>query len=100
MCEKLCFSLSKAMSVTKSATLLESEPFTQISSKARKIVGVWLMTCGGITFATVVIGGITRLTNSGLSIVDWHPFKEFPPMTALQWSQEFEKYKQFPEFKM
>ncbi|CAG2183867.1 unnamed protein product, partial [Oppiella nova] len=58
------------------------------------------MTCGGLTFVTVVVGGVTRLTNSGLSIVDWHPFKEFPPLSVSQWTQEFNKYKMFPEFKI
>jgi cytochrome c oxidase assembly protein subunit 15 len=53
-----------------------------------------------MTFATVILGGITRLTNSGLSMVDWHPFKEFPPLTRDQWIREFDKYKQFPEFKI
>jgi cytochrome c oxidase assembly protein subunit 15 len=88
------------VNVHKSVHLLNSEPINEISSEARKIVGVWLMTCGGMTFATVILGGITRLTNSGLSMVDWHPFKEFPPLTRDQWIREFDKYKQFPEFKM
>ncbi|KAK4337140.1 hypothetical protein RND71_043358 [Anisodus tanguticus] len=53
--------------------------FTEISPKARKSIGIWLLTCAGLTFTTVVIGGITRLTKSGLSMVDWHLFKELPP---------------------
>lgn len=55
--------------------------FTELSPTARKSIGIWLLTCSGLTFTTVVIGGITRLTKSGLSMVDWHPFKEFPPMS-------------------
>lgn len=94
------FCFSKIQKVGKSVNVLNSEPISEISSKARKIVGVWLMTCGGITFTTVIIGGITRLTNSGLSIVDWHLFKEFPPFNSQQWFQEFEKYKMFPEFQI
>lgn len=54
--------------------------FTELSPTARKSIGVWLLTCSGLTFATVVIGGWTRLTKSGLSMVDWHLFKEFPPL--------------------
>ncbi len=38
------------------------------------------------------------LTESGLSMVDWHPFKEMPPRTEADWQAEFEKYKQFPEY--
>lgn len=53
--------------------------FTELSPTARKSIGVWFLACSGITFVTVWVGGITRLTKSGLSMVDWHPFKEFPP---------------------
>jgi len=63
-------------------------------------VGSWFLTCGGLAFGTVVIGGITRLTKSGLSMVDWHLFKEFPPLTQEQWAAEFEKYKLFPEYQL
>ncbi|KAI7695313.1 hypothetical protein SSS_09787, partial [Sarcoptes scabiei] len=65
-----------------------------------KYIGYWLLTCAGLTFVTVCVGGITRLTESGLSMVDWHPFKEVPPFNEKQWQEEFEKYKQFPEFKV
>lgn len=67
--------------------------------KASKIVGTWLICCSGMVIGSVVLGGITRLTKSGLSMVDWHLFKEFPPLSKDQWQSEFEKYKQFPEFK-
>jgi cytochrome c oxidase assembly protein subunit 15 len=47
----------------------------------------------------VVVGGITRLTNSGLSMTDWHLVTDtFPPMTEEKWSQAFEEYKKFPEY--
>ena len=68
--------------------------------RRNRIIGFWLLSCAGLTFATICIGGITRLTESGLSMVDWHPFKEVPPFNADQWEQEFEKYKQYPEFKI
>ncbi|KAG5444108.1 Cytochrome c oxidase assembly protein cox15 [Clonorchis sinensis] len=61
-------------------------------------VGKWLLGLSGMTFGAVVLGGATRLTESGLSMVDWHPFKEAPPLTEEQWLQEFDKYKQFPEY--
>lgn len=70
-----------------------------ISPKASKYVGSWLICCSGMVIGSVVLGGITRLTKSGLSMVDWHLFKEFPPLTKEQWQLEFEKYKQFPEYK-
>lgn len=81
-------------------TFVSAQPVTKIPSKASKWVGGWLLTCSGMVFTTVVIGGVTRLTKSGLSIVDWHLFKEFPPLTKLQWEEEFEKYQQFPEYKI
>lgn len=71
----------------------------QISSESR-VVGYWLCGICGLTTSTVMLGGITRLTKSGLSMVDWHPFNEFPPKGDAQWIQEFDKYKQFPEFKV
>jgi len=53
------------------------------------------------TFGAVIIGGVTRLTESGLSMVDWHLIKGIkPPTTHEEWVKEFEKYQQFPEFKM
>ena len=47
----------------------------------------------------VVVGGITRLTNSGLSMTDWHLVTDtFPPLTEAKWEQTFEQYKKFPEY--
>ncbi|CAG8467811.1 1687_t:CDS:2 [Dentiscutata erythropus] len=54
-----------------------------------------------ILFGIVVLGGLTRLTESGLSIVEWKPITGvIPPITFSQWEEEFEKYKQFPEYKL
>ncbi|XP_013774672.1 cytochrome c oxidase assembly protein COX15 homolog [Limulus polyphemus] len=83
-----------------SVTVVSPQPFTEISSKAQKVVGSWLMVCSGMVFGTVVLGGVTRLTKSGLSMIDWHPFKEFPPKTDKQWEEEFHKYQQYPEYKL
>lgn len=65
-----------------------------------KIVGGWLLTCSGMAVGAVLLGGITRLTKSGLSMVDWHPLNEGRPRTDEQWEAEFAKYQQFPEFKL
>lgn len=46
----------------------------------------------------VVLGGVTRLTRSGLSIVEWRPEGSLLPRTDEEWQAEFDKYKQFPEF--
>lgn len=46
------------------------------------------------------LGGVTRLTESGLSIVTWNLLGEKMPLNETQWLLEFERYKQFPEYKM
>ena len=52
-----------------------------------------------MAFGAVVLGGVTRLTESGLSMVDWKLFGRKPPATLEEWEAEFEKYKQSPEYK-
>jgi cytochrome c oxidase assembly protein subunit 15 len=62
-------------------------------------VAYWLLTICGFIVAMIVIGGITRLTLSGLSIVEWSPITGvLPPLTAEAWEALFEKYKLFPQF--
>ncbi len=63
-----------------------------------RAVARWLMVCLALVFAMVVLGGVTRLTDSGLSMVTWHPTGMLPPLTAEQWQAEFDLYKQFPEY--
>ena len=60
----------------------------------------WLDICCFFIVLMIVIGGITRLTQSGLSMVEWKPITGiFPPLNENQWQESFEKYKQFPEYK-
>uniref|UniRef100_A0A3P9HFA3 Cytochrome c oxidase assembly homolog 15 (yeast) n=1 Tax=Oryzias latipes TaxID=8090 RepID=A0A3P9HFA3_ORYLA len=71
------------------------------SAATNRIVGRWLLGCSGLVVGAVVLGGVTRLTESGLSMVDWHLVREMkPPQTQEEWEAEFFKYKQFPEFKI
>lgn len=59
----------------------------------------WLMCIAALVFAMVVVGGITRLTESGLSITEWKPITgALPPLSEAAWASEFEKYKQIPEY--
>ena len=59
----------------------------------------WLMVIALLVFAMVVVGGITRLTESGLSITEWKPITgALPPLGEAAWALEFEKYKQIPEY--
>ena len=69
--------------------------------KNNKSVIYWLLSGCLLLFIMVTVGGITRLTNSGLSMTDWHLVTDtFPPLTEAAWQQEFNAYKQFPEYKL
>jgi heme a synthase len=63
-------------------------------------VAAWLFICCGLIFLMVVVGGITRLTLSGLSITEWKPLVGIvPPLSAADWAAEFAKYRQVPEYR-
>ena len=67
--------------------------------KENNYVIIWLLSGCLLLFMMVVVGGITRLTNSGLSMTDWHLVTDtFPPFTEEKWSQAFDEYKKFPEY--
>jgi len=60
----------------------------------------WLFAVAGLVFCMVVVGGITRLTHSGLSITEWQPIVgALPPLTLADWNEAFEKYQSSPEFR-
>ncbi|ODQ63887.1 COX15-CtaA-domain-containing protein [Nadsonia fulvescens var. elongata DSM 6958] len=64
-------------------------------------VGYWLIGSSSLVFGIVVLGGLTRLTESGLSITEWKPVTgSIPPLNQAEWEAEFEKYKSSPEFKI
>ncbi len=65
----------------------------------RRAVGIWLLGCAALVFAMVVIGGVTRLTESGLSITEWKPIAGIvPPLGDAAWEDAFAKYRTIPEF--
>ncbi|HMV35422.1 MAG TPA: COX15/CtaA family protein [Turneriella sp.] len=69
--------------------------------ESHRAITNWLFVCAAVVFAIVVIGGITRLTRSGLSIVEWKPVSGVvPPMGETEWLAEFEKYKATPEYRL
>jgi len=71
------------------------------ASRPHRAVAVWLLVCCALVFAMVVVGGITRLTHSGLSIVEWQPLiGAIPPLDAAQWEETFAKYRLTPEFRL
>ena len=73
-------------------------PAAQAAAAIDKPVGYWLLGCGGLVAGMVSVGGLTRLTRSGLSMTDWKIQGGLPPMTADEWQREFERYKRFPEW--
>jgi heme a synthase len=67
--------------------------------KKNKLVIYWLLSGCILLFIMVTVGGITRLTNSGLSMTDWHLVTDtFPPLSEEKWVATFEEYKKFPEY--
>ena len=67
--------------------------------KKDKAVIYWLLSGCVLVFLMVVVGGITRLTNSGLSMTDWHLVTDtLPPLTDTSWQHAFDEYKKFPEY--
>jgi len=64
----------------------------------RQIAG-WLTFCAAVIFGMILLGGVTRLTGSGLSMVEWKPLMGVvPPMSEQAWLETFDKYKQYPEY--
>jgi cytochrome c oxidase assembly protein subunit 15 len=64
-----------------------------------RALAIWLFWVAGLVFAMVVVGGITRLTESGLSITEWRVVTgTLPPLSEAQWQAEFEKYRQIPQY--
>lgn len=69
--------------------------------KARRVVGIWLAVMSFLILTMVMVGGATRLTESGLSMVDWAPVTGFvPPLNDADWQTEFEKYQSSPEYQL
>jgi cytochrome c oxidase assembly protein subunit 15 len=66
---------------------------------SRQQVGIWLLAIALIILAMVTIGGLTRLTGSGLSITEWDPIMgAFPPLSHAQWADAFAKYQKIPQY--
>lgn len=78
----------------------KAAPKSNWPANSNKAVGYLCIGSSILVFAIVVLGGLTRLTESGLSITEWKPVTgSIPPLTEEDWLEEFEKYKESPEFK-
>ena len=70
-----------------------------LSRSAQTALALWLGTCSAWVFSMVVLGGVTRLTRSGLSMTDWKFTGERPPSSPSEWEAEFAKYQASPEYR-
>jgi len=77
-----------------------AQPAVPAASQSRPVaIANWLLAMAGLVFLMVVVGGITRLTESGLSITEWNPIRgAIPPLSQDQWQHAFDLYKGTPEF--
>ncbi len=72
---------------------------SKVPIEHNKPVVIWLLAVCTLIFCMVVLGGVTRLTNSGLSMVEWEPIMGIiPPINASEWQDTFSKYQQSPEY--
>lgn len=70
-----------------------------LQQRYNRQLSVWLLICAAVIFCMIVLGGVTRLTGSGLSIVEWKPLMGvIPPLNEAQWQETFEQYKKYPEY--
>ena len=72
----------------------------QLPEARRRHLRRWFSSIAVMTFIVLVVGGVTRLTQSGLSIVDWQPLVGVvPPLTSAEWEESFDRYRQFPQYR-
>ncbi len=72
-----------------------------IVSSSNRTIAIWLLICCATIFAMVILGGVTRLTGSGLSMVVWKPIMGIlPPFNQAEWEIAFQQYQQFPEYQL
>lgn len=78
-----------------------TNPRNLFSSARQRAVATWLLLVALLVFLMILVGGATRLTDSGLSITEWKPIMgAIPPLNDADWQTAFEKYKQIPEYKL
>jgi cytochrome c oxidase assembly protein subunit 15 len=74
-------------------------PVQRHADRSRRLVGIWLLGVAGMVLAMIVLGGVTRLTGSGLSIMEWAPFAgALPPMDDAEWQRLYHLYQQIPQY--
>ena len=80
---------------------MAEQSFIQTGDRNDRAIGLWLLGVAFLVFLMIVVGGATRLTESGLSMTDWQPISGIlPPMGPDEWQTEFEAYQAYPEFRL
>jgi cytochrome c oxidase assembly protein subunit 15 len=75
-------------------------PIARAPSSRPRAIAAWLFVCAALVFGIIVVGGVTRLTHSGLSIAEWKPIMgTLPPLSEAAWDDVFAKYKLTPEYR-
>ena len=88
-------------SVQEARPVVETGVIDKGRGGARGAIRIWLMVLFALVFLMIAVGGMTRLTDSGLSITEWRPVTgAIPPMSQSAWESEFAKYQEIDEFKV
>lgn len=91
--------MAEALSYARGAAHVPAAPAA--AKPTHRPVALWLLACCALVALMVLVGGVTRLTHSGLSIVEWQPLVgTLPPLNEAQWQEVFEKYQQTPEYRL
>jgi cytochrome c oxidase assembly protein subunit 15 len=94
------FFLFRLVSSNQSYDLIFTKIFQKLRNTNRKIVALWLMAGVFMIMVQVLLGGVTRLTGSGLSITEWKPIMgALPPMSDAEWNKAFDGYKEIAQYK-
>ncbi len=80
-------------------TRAETAHIDFMDRRRARIIAGWLLACCAMVFIMIVVGGVTRLTSSGLSMVDWRPLMGWlPPLSEAEWRGIFARYQEYPEY--
>ncbi|MUO82113.1 heme A synthase [Agrobacterium vitis] len=89
------------MTIASTASPVPAAAALDRQSRNRRALRIWLGLVILALFALVLVGGATRLTNSGLSITQWKPIHGvIPPLSAAEWEEEFKLYQQIPQYEL
>ncbi len=76
-------------------------PEDRAARRSRRLVAAWLFAVAGMVLVMIVLGGVTRLTGSGLSIMEWAPLAgTLPPMNEADWQRLYHLYQQIPQYRL